>query len=536
MSIRFNHATNTMTSTNTTTISIEGGTPTLPRPLRLNASSIILPNKQLPTGEAGAVVFDITSKTLKYHNGFQWVELLSQDDILAPVNVQITNIYNQLAERVKSVTYSSSAVPSATVSGTNLNIVFPTSSSGGGTGGSGLFTSSLPGSIMYYSLISGQSAASIREQMSGVPNGQAGRNGSISAPFITKTGWCFGDGYYWTWIGENGPVTKYVPNLNQDAYIKSMNVNGVTKIDSVIAASGSVNNTTFNLPRHYHGVGAVYGDDSVLINGKTWADGYAYTGRVTWGDNHQQNAVIQVDGNSIRDAISTTYPIYDGGATTASITHSHTLSNVDVNHFNAAVLYNIAEPSLALNQTSGDIRYVMKTGDVMSGSLTIGGSAAIRGDDTNQILWFQSSSNIERAAIYHNSTTSTLRFRSNGGNEMTLSYTGILTVPSFVVSTQTATVGGRNIVRSINGSTANVNGDVTLTTTGVVTNVRLGSEIVTDRESLGHETFTYRTNPGCLVTGFYVGSTSGNEDEFRAMFSRPVQILIDGVWRTIDNV
>ncbi len=538
MSIRFNHATNTMTSTNSASIVIEGGTPSVPRPLRLDASSVVFPNKALPAGEAGAVVFDTATKTLKYHDGFQWVELLSQDEILAPIQISLTDIYNQLANRVSTVTYSASAVPSASVSGTNLNIVFPTSGGGGGAAVPGLFTSSPPGSIMQYSLSSGQSVASIREQMSGVSGGQNGRNGTAAAPYVTKTGWCFADGMYWSWNGEGGTITKVVPNLNQNAYLKGITTTGVTKTDSVIAGSGTVSSTSLTiaqLPPH-----------SFDVTGTTNVAGsHTHPQQLRGNDRSGLNAITSSADAGIRTVISNINPAGDHSHLVTGKTnvigsgqgHTHNLTGIDVGHFNVAVLYNIAEPSLALNQSSGDARYVLKSGDTMTGSLTIANSAAIQANDTNLVLWFRNSAGAERAAIYHSTTTNTLRFRSAGGTEMTLTNTGGLTINSLVVSSQSATVAGRNIVRAINGQTADANGNLTLSITGgVVTNVRLGSEIVTQREPLGHETFTYRAPSGCMVTGFYVYSKGGKEDEFESMFSRPVQILIDGSWRTVANV
>ena len=474
MSIRFNHASNKITSTNTATIVIEGGTPTAPRPLRLDASSIIFPNKNLPLGEAGAVVFDIASSTLKYHNGFKWIEVLGQDDILAPVNISLTDIYNQLANRVKTVTYSTSSVPSAAVSGTNLNIVFPSSTSSQPTV-PGLFTSSPPGSIMQYSLISGQSVESIREQMSGVSGGQAGRNGSASAPFVTKTGWCFSDGYYWAWNGEGGTVIKQVPNLNQNAYLKSITTSGgVTKTDSVIVGSGSISNTSINMPQHYHGTGMMLGlsgstgDDASFIFGKTWNDGNTYYGvNVSGNANHGQETSF-INGSDTRTALSTSYAIYPNGNST---THTHSLTGVDVEHFNVAVLYNIAEPATALNQTAGDLRYVLKTGDTMSGSLSIANSATIQSNDTNVVLWFRNSSGAERGVIYHSSTTNTLRFRTGSGAEMALSSTGGLSVSSLTATningstlgiTGAASTGALSVNGQITGSSLNIPGTGTI--------------------------------------------------------------------------
>lgn len=537
MSIRFNHASNQITSTNTATIVIEGGTTTMPRPLRLDASSVVFPNKQLPIGEAGAVVFDISTKTLKYHNGISWVELQGADVILAPIYNQLTDVNNKLANRVSTVTYSSSSVPSASVSGTNLNIVFPSSTTST-TDIPGLYTSSLPGSIMHYALTSGQNIASIREQMSGVSGGQNGRNGTQAAPFVSKTGWCLADGLCWTWNGTT-VVTQVVPNLNQNAYLKGISTSGVTKTDSVIAGSGNISNTTITDPQHYHGTGMMLGlsggngDDGLFIFGKSWNDGNSYSGLRINGENDTRE-VMAVSGSDSRVAFSTTFAVYPNGNTS---THTHNLTDIDVGHFNVAILYNIAQPSLALNQSAGDARYVLKTGDVMTGSLTIANSAAIRANDTNLVFWFQNASGGERAAIYHSTTTNTLRLRSAGGAEVTIDASGSLTAPSLTVSNNNAVVAGKHIVRSINNTNADANGNVTLSITGgVVTNVRRGAETATAREPLGHESFTYRTATGSFVTGFEIHSSNGAQDEFVYMYSRPVQILIDGTWRTIGDV
>lgn len=63
--------------------------------------------------------------------------------------------------------------------------------------------------------------------------------------------------------------------------------------------------------------------------------------------------------------------------------------------------------------------------------------------------------------------------------------------------------------------------------------LRLGPEVSISRESLGHETFVYRAPAGNVVTGFYIWSKSGNNDEFRWMYSRPIQVYQNGAWRNI---
>lgn len=453
MSISFNHPQNTATATDSLTIAVSGGSPTAPRPIRLQSSSVIMPNRPLPNGEAGAVVFDTTSRSLKYHNGTSWVELLSQDVMLAPIYTQLNLITQAMGRKIESVSYSTSSVASATVSGTNLNIVFPQGGGGGSTTVPGLFTSLPPGSITYYSLVSGQTVASIRENMSDVSGGQAGRNGSQGAPFVTKSGMCFADGMWWEWNGEGGKVVKQVPNLNQGVYLKTITTSGVTNLN-IIGASGSIGYSTVTIPQHYHGVGTMRSisggsaDDGYFIFGKTWNDGHTYRGLGIFGDKNYRNDE-PVDGNDSRTAFSTTYALYEGADTSS---HTHSLSNVDVPHQDVAVLYNIATPSVALNQTTADGRYVRKSGDIMTGSLTIATSASIQANDTVLPLWFRNAAGAERGVIYHNTTDNTMRIRSAGasGQELSLSNTGKLTL------------AGKNIVRSVNGTTADDAGNVNL--------------------------------------------------------------------------
>lgn len=69
-----------------------------------------------------------------------------------------------------------------------------------------------------------------------------------------------------------------------------------------------------------------------------------------------------------------------------------------------------------------------------------------------------------------------------------------------------------------------------------VRDVRLGSEISTHREDLGHESFVYRAPGGCCVTGFNVHSSSSSQDEFVDMYSRPVQKNVNGAWYTVGQL
>ncbi|QCW18983.1 tail fiber protein [Salmonella phage SE_PL] len=527
MSISFNHPKNTVTSTGSLNLIVTTGNPTSPQPIRFNATSVIMPVRALPSGEAGAMVFDTGTKTMKYHNGLSWVEMLGQDTILQPIYTEINNINQKLGTKVDSVTYNSGAVPQASISGTQLSITFPISS-GGSTGSNGLFTSSKQGSIQMYALSDGMSAATIREQMSGKSGGQNGRNGSQSSPFISNDGWCFADGMWWTWEGESGTVTQRVPNLNQQAYLKPMSVSGTIQIGSVIASSAAIGGTSLTiaqLPPHSFNVSGqtdAAGDHvhtfplSNQRSGTGWADG-ATPNRYD-GDGRTNNGGIH-----IHTFQGTTNTLGSGQP------HSHSISNLDVNHFNVAVIYNIATPSFALNESAANGKYVLKTGDTMTGSLTIATAATIKGNDSNLTMTWRNSSNAERAMIYHSSTNNTLRFRSNGGTEMTLNQSGVLTTSnvsatSLTVSGNSATVNGRNIVRSVNGIVADGNGNVNLPTGDAVTDVMVG-----DRRTAGvSESPIY---PGYIMTGW----AFGNKKELRgaSYYTAPLMIFVNGSWRNV---
>lgn len=465
MSISFNHPKNTVTSTGSLNLIVSGGSTTAPQPIRFSSTSVIMPVRALPTGEAGAMVFDTGTKTMKYHDGTNWVELLPQDVVLAPIYNQLTTINQQLAGKVDTVSYITGSVAQASISGTQLNITFPDTSGGGSTGNNGLFTSSKQGAIQYYALTSGMNATTIREQMSGVSGGQSGRAGTQANPWVTNDGWCFGDGMWWTWVGDTGTVTRQVPNLNQAAYLKPMVVSGVTQITSVIASSGTIGSTALTiaqLPEHNFSVsGSTSAAGSHTHNQYYNPMGWSGSSPVKDGTGRDNTG----SGVHVTDAAGTHIHTFTGTSNTigSGQGHSHSLDNVDVAHFNVAVIYNIATPSYALNEEAANEKYVLKTGDVMTGALTIASNANVRGTDTNLTFAFRNATGGERAMIYHSSSSNTLRFRNAGGSEIFLNGSGLLTTPSLAVSGSTATVNGQNIVRTVNGQTANAAGAVTVT-------------------------------------------------------------------------
>ena len=537
MSISFNNPLDTMTSTGANgslELIVLGGTPTNPRPIRFNSSSVILPVQALPAGEQGAMVFDRNELVLKYHNGTSWIAVYDTDTILEPIRISLDEVNRKLNLKVETVTYSSSAVPSASISGTNLNIVFPTPSSSG-TGPTGLYTSMKPGAITQYSLSSGQTVASIREQMSGVTNGQSGRNGSQGSPWKTSDGWCFADGMWWTWDGENGTITKQVPNLNQEAYLKGITTSGVTKTDSVIASSASISGTAISiaqLPPH-----------SFSFSGTTGAAGrHGHSQALKGMDRSGLNALTSSNDNGIPTVINNINEAPDhvhsfSGSTNtvgSGQAHSHGISNIDVPHFNVAYLYNIAESNVALSEKVANTRYVLKTGDTMSGSLTIANSATIRSNDTSLVLYFRNATNGERAAIYHNSSNNTLRLRSNGGSEVTINSSGVLYAPSVTgaslsISGNTATVASKNIVRSINGNNADASGNVTLTL-GAVQDVRLSKR--TSTRSVPDSSWIYAPE-GATLDGLFISVNGSSGTHVEGYSWRYTQKLVNGVWTNV---
>lgn len=71
-------------------------------------------------------------------------------------------------------------------------------------------------------------------------------------------------------------------------------------------------------------------------------------------------------------------------------------------------------------------------------------------------------------------------------------------------------------------------------TSWAVRQVRLGSEVYNLRN--GGESFVLRMPSGHAMTGINIHSGSGREDEFNGVYSRPIQININGTWYTADQI
>lgn len=104
-----------------------------------------------------------------------------------------------------------------------------------------------------------------------------------------------------------------------------------------------------------------------------------------------------------------------------------------------------------------------------------------------------------------------------------LQVNGATTTGSLAVSGQSATVGGRNVVRAVNGATADGNGNLTLTIPpqGVM-GVRLGP-LQSFRERGGNE----RMSGGVMTSWADFGGSN------YWVYLRPLQYLINGSWVTV---
>lgn len=127
---------------------------------------------------------------------------------------------------------------------------------------------------------------------------------------------------------------------------------------------------------------------------------------------------------------------------------------------------------------------------------------------------------------------------SNGGNIQTndLVVNSTATVQNFVVNSNNATVGGRSIVRAVNSTAANANGDVSISIG--VSDIRWSGEqnkVQVDFENYGSSGRFARGPDGSVLTGLIDANASGDLylhdiDEIRFRF---LQKALDGIWYTV---
>lgn len=137
-------------------------------------------------------------------------------------------------------------------------------------------------------------------------------------------------------------------------------------------------------------------------------------------------------------------------------------------------------------------------------------------------------------------TTGTLASTTinNGGNIQTtsLGVGGTATLQNLVVNSNNATVGGRSIVRAVNSTAANANGDVSISIG--VSDIRWSGEqnkVQVDFENYGSSGRLARGPDGSVLTGLIDANASGDLylhdiDEIRFRF---LQKALDGIWYTV---
>ena len=353
MGINVDYPKRIITSTADLTIKTTGGSSVSPRPVVIEADYLRLPVAITPIADfVGGIVMDSSSHRLKYNDGTEWITIPKFEEIVDPINARIDNVMSILGTKIDTVTCQESNVPTAAISGTTLNIVFPSNVGTNVTDITGLFTSLPAGSITGYSLVSGQNYASVRAQL----GNQTGRTGTQAKPYITSSGWVLADGKYWSWTASNGTKVIQVPNLNTNSYLKGVADGGVTKTDAVIPYTGGKTGGTAisveQMANHEHFVPGAHGDDG------------DYAGQYMSGTGPSTKSITGVD---FETGVLSSKTTSSGGGSP----HDHTIPEIEPNHFNIVWLYNIAEPELALSKTTTDSLYVFRAGDEMIGDLKL---------------------------------------------------------------------------------------------------------------------------------------------------------------------
>lgn len=188
-----------------------------------------------------------------------------------------------------------------------------------------------------------------------------------------------------------------------------------------------------------------------------------------------------------------------------------------------------------MNATTGTFTNVNVSGTVTTGTmnsttaratnLTVTGTATIATISATNTTTSSLTVNGTASISTMNATNSTIQNLTVPVKITTtaLQVNGATTTGSLAVSGQSATVGGRNVVRAVNGATADGNGNLTLTIPpqGVMA-VRLGP-LQSFRERGGNERMT-----GGVMTSW---ADFGGSNYW--VYLRPLQYLINGSWVTV---
>lgn len=145
------------------------------------------------------------------------------------------------------------------------------------------------------------------------------------------------------------------------------------------------------------------------------------------------------------------------------------------------------------------------TNGTISGTLTVGTLQSTTTRATNVIA----TAGVTGATVTASSSMTTPSIRVNG----------LANVNSLSVVNNSATVAGKNIVRSVNSTNADANGNVVLTINSGVMDLRLGAQV-------------YQDGGGPVPAGHVVTWVDGGE-KMQFTYAKPLQKLVNGVWSTI---
>lgn len=188
-----------------------------------------------------------------------------------------------------------------------------------------------------------------------------------------------------------------------------------------------------------------------------------------------------------------------------------------------------------INSTDGVTGYLRVFGQFRANQVNVDGPLVWTGAGNGGSLYLSGAGNMGSLTVRGSSSLQDLTAAGITATGMTIN--GTITTNSLTVVNNSAVVGGRNVVRAVNGLTADGNGNLTLTfpETGV-TDVRLSQEGIVDKLSFIPWSKGRRAQApaGSFITSVADYQT-GKEyiEDVDAIWYRYVQKQIGGVWYNV---
>lgn len=188
-----------------------------------------------------------------------------------------------------------------------------------------------------------------------------------------------------------------------------------------------------------------------------------------------------------------------------------------------------------INSTDGVTGYLRVFGQFRANQVNVDGPLVWTGAGNGGSLYLSGAGNMGSLTVRGSSSLQDLTAAGITATGMTVN--GTITTNSLTVVNNSAVVGGRNVVRAVNGLTADGNGNLTLTfpETGV-TDIRLSQEGIVDKLSFIPWSQGRRAQApaGSFITSMADYKT-GKEyiEDVDAIWYRYVQKQIGGVWYNV---